>query len=110
VERLEEAEVRLSDPDWGQGPEKTLQGVRLVLTGSLESMTRAEARVAVEERGGKLVSSVSKVTTALVAGASPGSKLAKAKSLGVDVIDEARFRSLLAHGPGVLDEDVAANN
>ena len=110
VERLEEAEVRLSDPDWGQGPEKTLQGVRLVLTGSLESMTRAEARVAVEERGGKLVSSVSKVTTALVAGASPGSKLAKAESLGVRIIDEAKFRRMLEHGPGVLDEDVAANN
>ena len=49
VRRLGEGEVRLSDPDWGQGPEKTLQGVRLVLTGSLESMTRAAARV---RRGG----------------------------------------------------------
>ena len=106
VERLEEAKVRLTDPDWGQGPEKTLQGVRLVLTGSLGSMTRAAARTAVEERGGKLVSSVSKVTTALVAGASPGSKLAKAESLGVEVIDEAKFHSLLENGPSVLDQDL----
>ena len=102
VERLEEAEVRLSDPDWGQGPEKTLKGVRLVLTGSLESMTRAAARVAVEERGGKLVSSVSKVTTALVVGGSPGSKLAKAESLGVPVIDEGTLLRLIESGPSVL--------
>ena len=103
VQRLEEAKVRLSDPDWGQGPEKTLRGVRLVLTGSLESMTRAAARTAVEERGGKLVSSVSKVTTALVAGASPGSKLAKAESLGVKVIDESTLLALIERGPSVLD-------
>ena len=104
VRRLEEAKVRLSDPDWGQGPEKTLQGVRLVLTGGLESMTRAAARAAVEERGGKLVSSVSKLTAALVAGASPGSKLAKAESLGVQVIDEGTFLRLIEHGPSALDE------
>ena len=104
VRRLEEAKVRLSDPDWGQGPEKTLQGVRLVLTGGLESMNRNGARVAVEERGGRLVSSVSKKTTALVAGASPGSKLAKAESLGVQVIDEGTFLRLIEHGPSVLDE------
>ena len=107
VSRLGEGKVRLSDPDWGQGPEKTLTGVRLVLTGALESMSRAEARIAVEERGGRLVSSVSKKTTALVAGSSPGSKLAKAKSLGVEVIDEAEFRRLIEHGPGVLDKDVS---
>ncbi len=105
VRRLGDGRVRLSDPDWGEGPEKTLQGKRLVLTGSLESMTRTEARAAVEERGGKLVSSVSKKTDALVAGASPGSKLAKAESLGVDVIDEAEFRRLLEHGPGTLHQD-----
>ncbi len=104
VRRLGEAKVRLSDPDWGQGPEKTLQGVRLVLTGGLESMNRNGARAAVEERGGKLVSSVSKKTTALVAGASPGSKLAKAESLGVRVIDEGTFLRLIEHGPSALDE------
>ncbi|MDE0376785.1 MAG: NAD-dependent DNA ligase LigA [bacterium] len=102
VRRLGEGDVRLSDPDWGQGPDKTLQGVRLVLTGSLESMTRAAARTAVEERGGKLVSSVSKVTTALVAGASPGSKLAKAESLGVRVIDESTLLALIERGPSAL--------
>jgi len=104
VRRLGDGRVRLSDPDWGQGLEKTLQGVRLVLTGGLESMNRNGARVAVEERGGKLVSSVSRMTTALVAGASPGSKLAKAESLGIRVIDEDAFLRLIEHGPSVLDE------
>ena len=103
VSRLAEGMVRFSDPDWGKGPEKTLQGVRLVLTGALESMSRDVARVAVEERGGRLVSSVSKKTTALVAGASTGSKLAKAESLGVPVIDEAIFLRLIERGPSVLD-------
>ena len=107
IRRLGDGRVRLSDPDWGHGPEKTLQGVRLVLTGGLESMNRNGARIAVEERGGKLVSSVSKVTTALVAGASPGSKLAKAESLGVPVIDEGTFLRLIEHGPGVLDSAAA---
>ncbi len=104
VRRLGDGRVRLSDPDWGQGLEKTLQGVRLVLTGGLESMNRNGARVAVEERGGKLVSSVSRMTTALVAGASPGSKLAKAESLGIRVIDEDAFLRLIEYGPSVLDE------
>ena len=67
-------------------------------------MTRAAARAAVEERGGKLVSSVSKVTAALVAGSSPGSKLAKAESLGIRVIDEDTFLRLIEHGPSVLEE------
>jgi DNA ligase (NAD+) len=74
-----------------------------VLTGGLESMNRNGARAAVEERGGKLVSLVSKMTTALVAGASPGSKLAKAESLGVPVIDEGTFLKLVEHGPSILD-------
>ncbi|MYC84561.1 MAG: NAD-dependent DNA ligase LigA [Acidimicrobiia bacterium] len=107
VSRLGKGGVRLSDPDREKGPEKTLQGERIVLTGSLESMTRAAARTAVEERGGKLVSSVSKKTYALVAGASPGSKLAKAKSFGVEVIDEAEFLRRLEHGTGALDQDIS---
>ena len=74
----------------------------MVLSGGLESMTRAAAKAAVEERGGKVSSSVSRKTTALVAGVSSGSKLAKAESLGVAVIDEAGFRRLLEEGPAAL--------
>ena len=102
VERLGEARVRMADPDWEEGPVSILEDVRLVLSGALESMTRAAAKAAVEERGGKVVSSVSAKTSALVAGASPGSKLAKAEALGVPVVDEAGFHRLLEEGPAAL--------
>ena len=102
VERLGDAQVNLADPEWEEGPVSVLKDVRLVLSGTLESMTRAAAKAAVEERGGTVVSSMSGKTSALVAGASPGSKLAKAEALGVPVIDEATFRRLLDAGPAVL--------
>ena len=103
VARLGDGGVRLADPGPEGGPSEVLAGVTLVLSGGLESMTRAAARAAVEERGGKVTSSVSGKTTALVAGAKPGSKLAKAESLGVPVLDEAGFRRLLEEGPAVLE-------
>ena len=98
VARLGDGGVRLADSEPEDGPAKVLEGVRLVITGALESMTRTAAKAAVEERGGKVSSSVSGRTTALVAGGSPGSKAAKARTLGVRVIDEATFHSLLAEG------------
>ncbi|MDH5372508.1 MAG: hypothetical protein OEX97_06155, partial [Acidimicrobiia bacterium] len=65
---------------------------------------RDEAKLAVEERGGKVTGSVSKKTTAVVAGDSPGgSKLSKAAELSVPVIDEAAFVRLLDQGPAVLE-------
>ena len=102
VDRLGEGGVSLADPEPEEGPSQALVGVILVLSGGLESMTRAAAKAAVEERGGKVTSSISKKTTALVAGASPGSKLAKAQSLGIPVIDEAGFHRLLEEGPATL--------
>ncbi len=103
VERLGDAQVNLADPEWEEGPVSVLKDVRLVLSGTLESMTRAAAKAAVEERGGTVVSSMSGKTSALVAGASPGSKLAKAEALGVPVIDEAGFHRLLEEGPAALN-------
>ncbi len=106
VRKLAAAGVRLADPE----PEREaaagatlLEGVTLVLTGTLQQLSRDEAKAAVEERGGKVTGSVSSRTTAVVAGADPGSKLRKAEQLGVPVIDEETFRRALAEGPAALE-------
>jgi DNA ligase (NAD+) len=75
--------------------ELPLKGKTFVLTGALESMTRDEARDAIQELGGKVSSSVSKKTDYVVVGAEPGSKADKAKELGVAMLDEKAFLKLL---------------
>ncbi|MBI2056014.1 MAG: NAD-dependent DNA ligase LigA [Candidatus Sungbacteria bacterium] len=72
-----------------------LQGVTFVLTGGLESMTRDEAKAAIRALGGDMSESVSEKTDYLIAGSDPGSKLEKAKKLGVTIIDEKKFKKLL---------------
>jgi DNA ligase (NAD+) len=72
-----------------------LKGKTFVLTGTLAAMTREEATAAIEQRGGKVAGSVSKKTTYLVAGEEAGSKLEKAKGLGVQILDEDEFRRLI---------------
>jgi DNA ligase (NAD+) len=76
-----------------------LAGMRIVLTGTLDRWTRDAATAAIEERGGTVASSVSGKTSFVVAGAAPGTKLAKATSLAVPVLDEAGFEHLLEYGP-----------
>ena len=76
-----------------------LAGLTVVVTGTLDGFTRDEAHAALEARGAKVAGSVSGRTSMVVAGASPGSKVAKAEQLGVPVLDEAGFRRLLEDGP-----------
>ena len=71
-------------------------GKQFVLTGTLETFNREEARAAIEACGGRVSSSVSKKTDYLIAGAEAGSKLEKATSLGVTVLDEAALKKMLA--------------
>jgi DNA ligase (NAD+) len=78
-------------------------GKVFVLTGTLERMTRSEARKAIEARGGKVTGSVSGRTGVVVAGNDPGTKLTRARELGVPVIDESELRRRLDetdHGAG----------
>ena len=73
----------------------SLQGKQFVLTGSLEHFTRNQARVKILALGGQVASSVSGKTDYVVCGFNPGSKLSKAKKLGIDVLDEMEFKKLL---------------
>jgi DNA ligase (NAD+) len=98
VGRWEAAGVRLADPDTGDRPAQTLAGRTLVVTGTLAGFSRDEAKLAIEERGGKAAGSVSHKTDAVVVGDNPGSKAAKAESLGVPVLGEDAFVQALSHG------------
>jgi DNA ligase (NAD+) len=92
IQRLLSAGVRPAAVRRVKGP---LTGKKFVLTGGLGSMTRPEAQRRIEALGGKVVSSVSTETDFVVVGADPGSKLAKAKKLGVATLDEEAFVRLL---------------
>ena len=82
--------------------ERTLEGLSIVVTGSLTAYSRDDAKEAIVARGGKAASSVSKKTAYVVAGDSPGSKFDKAVELGVPVLDEDGFTRLLESGPDGL--------
>jgi DNA ligase (NAD+) len=76
-----------------------LTGLTFVLTGTLPNLSRDEASRLIREAGGTVSSSVSKKTAYVLAGEEAGSKLDKARALGVPVLDEAQFRDLLAGSP-----------
>jgi len=76
-----------------------LDGLTIVVTGSLEGFSRDAATEAITARGGKAAGSVSRRTDYVVVGENAGSKEAKARELGVPILDEAGFRRLLESGP-----------
>lgn len=94
VARLKTAGLRSEEEEAPPGA-TAFQGMQFVVTGTLESMTRGAAKAAIEERGGRVTSSVSKKTSVVVVGADPGSKAEKAKGLGLEIVDEAGFQALL---------------
>lgn len=96
LDRLREAGVSMEAPKVVVEAAAGVAGKTFVLTGKLEGFTRDEAAALIASRGGKTSSSVSKKTDYVVAGSDAGSKLDKAESLGVKVLDEAAFRELMA--------------
>ena len=81
-------------PRWEETGSSTLTGMRIVLTGTLPGMSREAAAALIERHGGRVVSSVSKKTSLVVAGENPGSKRTKAEELGVPIGDEGLLRAL----------------
>ncbi|MCW2603034.1 MAG: ligase, NAD-dependent [Pseudonocardiales bacterium] len=98
VRKWQEAGLPLADEETESGP-RPLEGVTVVVTGSLERFSRDSAVEAITSRGGKVSGSVSKKTSFVVVGESPGTKHEKAVTLKVPVLDEAGFEALLNEGP-----------
>jgi DNA ligase (NAD+) len=98
VDKWAAAGVRMED-EADENMPRTLEGLTVVVTGTLENLSRDEAKEAIIMRGGKASGSVSKKTDYVVAGENAGTKLDKAESLGLTVLDEDGFRKLLMEGP-----------
>jgi DNA ligase (NAD+) len=97
IGRLERAGLTFSEPG-AAGGDGALSGRTYVLTGTLPTLSRTEATGLIEAAGGRVAGSVSKKTDAVVAGDDAGSKLEKAKELGVEVIDEAELLRRVGRG------------
>ncbi|RMG20517.1 MAG: NAD-dependent DNA ligase LigA [Deltaproteobacteria bacterium] len=91
IERLLAAGVRPKSEKVTRKANGAFAGLKVVLTGTLDSMTREEAKRRIEEEGGRVTSSVSKNTDLVIAGPGAGSKLTKAEALGIPIIDEEEF-------------------
>jgi DNA ligase (NAD+) len=99
VEQLRACGVTWTEGDAQVQTPQVLAGKTLVLTGTLPTLSRDEAKAKIEAAGGKVSGSVSKKTHWVVAGAEAGSKLDKAQELGVPVLDEEQLLALLEGGP-----------
>ena len=100
------AQLRAAGITWPEGEgavdsatPRPLAGYTLVLTGTLPTLSREDAKALIEAQGGKVAGSVSKKTHFVVAGDEAGSKLDKARELGITVLDETGLQALLATGP-----------
>jgi DNA ligase (NAD+) len=98
VDALARSGVQMTEPsdDTGDGP---LSGQTYVITGTLSTLSRSKAEGLIKGAGGKVVGNVSKKTTAVLAGADPGSKLDRARTLGIPVIDETELLRRLGEAP-----------
>ena len=103
IEKWRASGVRLED-EVDESVPRVLEGLSIVVTGSLQEHSRDSAKEAIVARGGKAASSVSKNTAFVVVGESPGSKYDKAVALSVPVLDEAGFDVLLEQGPDAARE------
>ncbi|WP_096502745.1 NAD-dependent DNA ligase LigA [Mycobacteroides stephanolepidis] len=103
VDKWRAAGVRMAD-ERDESIPRNLEGLSIVVTGSLPGFSRDEAKEAIIARGGKSASSVSKKTAFVVVGDAPGSKYDKAVELGLTILDEDGFRALLADGPPAESE------
>jgi DNA ligase (NAD+) len=103
VAKWRAAGVRLAE-ERDESVPRTLEGLSIVVTGSLERYSRDEAKEAITSRGGRAAGSVSKKTAFVVVGEAPGTKHEKALELGVPVLDEAGFTVLLQQGPDAARE------
>jgi DNA ligase (NAD+) len=96
VEELRELGLRFEIDEDERPVEGSLTGNAYVITGTLERWSREEAKAALEAKGAKVTDSVSKKTTGLIVGESPGSKLEKARRAGVEILDEPAFERLVS--------------
>jgi DNA ligase (NAD+) len=96
IQRLEAAGINMKS-ETADKPRlaQVFAGKTFVLTGTLEGLTREEAEELIQQRGGRVSKSVSGKTSYVLAGADPGSKLDKAKALGIELLDEPQFRRML---------------
>ena len=97
VHRLKNAGVQMTEKKTRARPSQLFTSKSFVLTGALSTMTREEAKQRIESRGGKVVSSISTKTDFVVVGTDAGSKLEKAKTLGIHLLDEQKFLNMLQH-------------
>lgn len=99
IAKLRRAGVNMESKGARRG---VLDGLRIVVTGTLNRFTRAEAEQAIEEAGGRSANSVSKNTDYVVVGEAPGSKATKAEALGIKILNEDEFLRLLRNGPDAI--------